>query len=166
MVIRARNLFLLCIPLFFWACGAKQTITGVERVYRDTTIIVEKLVPIEVPGSTIQSPTINIDSLVTLLRSGVDPKVIERTLIREDPETKLKVGILIDEMGNLTALCEQQERIIETLQREITRLQSEYERVTVEVSKTWIQQLWHDFKQLIIGALLLIAFLTIRKFLT
>tara|TARA_R110002020_G_scaffold475112_1_gene708650 strand:+ start:35198 stop:35752 length:555 start_codon:yes stop_codon:yes gene_type:complete len=146
------------------SCAPQRTITGTERTVKDSTIIREVPVLVEVPGATVVTPGINIHQLDSMLKAGVPAETITRTLIREDPETKLKVGILIDQMGNLTAVCEQQERMIETLEREVEYYRNIYERVTVEVKLKWYQQVWHDFKQLIVGALLFMAFLTIRKF--
>src|SRR5690606_8461962 len=95
---------------------------------------------IEVPGASIQSPSINIDSLVHLIKSGVKPDIINNTLYKEDPETKLRVGILIDELGNLSALCEQQDRMIEMMQKEIERWKEAYEKETIVINKPWYRQ--------------------------
>ena len=164
-VIRAKHLLVLGVALVLFSCGAKRTITGTDRIVKDSTIIREVPVMIPVPGATVVTPGINIHQLDSMLKAGIPASVITERLIRDDPETKLKVGILIDQVGNLTAVCEQQERMIETLNREVEHYRDIYERVTVEVSLSWWQQLWHDFKQLIIGALLFLAFITIKKFL-
>ncbi len=102
-----------------------------EIIRSDTTIIKEIPRIIEVPGDTLISYAINIDSLAALLRAGVPPHVIERLTIREDPVTKNRVGILIDELGNLTALCEIQNQQIDYLEKEITRLTSESSKIVI-----------------------------------
>lgn len=161
-----RRIAIIAAVLITASCSTKKVVTGTDRVEKDSIIIREVMVPVKVPGATIVTPSINIHQIDSLLKIGVDPRIIEREFIREDPETKLKVGILIDRMGNLTAVCEQQERTIEMLQREVEYFKEILERVTVVEKLPWWQQLWHDFKQLIIGAALLLAILTIRKILT
>jgi hypothetical protein len=113
------------------ATSCKPTQMTSERFYSDTTIIKEIPRIIEVPGDTLISYSINIDSLAALLRAGVPPHVIEKMTIREDPVTKNRVGILIDELGNLTALCEIQNQQIQYLEKEITRLTSDRESMVV-----------------------------------
>lgn len=161
-----RPLTIIAVALLLFSCEAKKVVTGTDRVVKDSTIIREIPVLVEVPGATVVTPGINIHQLDSLLKAGVSPETITRTLVREDPETKLKVGILIDQMGNLTAVCEQQERMIETLQRQLEYYRSTLETVTVEVSLKWYEQLWHDFKTLIVGAALLLAFILLKKLLT
>jgi len=117
--------------LLFLTASCKPAKVTTEIIYRDTTIIRETTKVVTVPGDTIRSNSVHIDSLRNLLQSGASPQVIERLTIREDPETGNRVGILIDELGNLTALCEIQERQIELLEREITRLQSEIKNTTI-----------------------------------
>jgi hypothetical protein len=71
-----------------------------------------------------------------LLKSGVSKEIIERTLIREDPETKLKVGILIDSLGNMSAVCEGQEQLISVMIEEREVFRKEIERIIQKQSKT------------------------------
>jgi hypothetical protein len=124
------------------------------------------MVPVEVPGAVIKTQSINIDSLANLLRSGVSPQVISKTLIREDPETGLKVGILIDRLGNLTALCEQQDRMIEVLQKEINRLTQISE--TTETTITEPVSFWKKVRQaitwIIVGFILAVVVYFLRPF--
>lgn len=151
------TLFLL---LLITACKTPHAVT--ERSSRDSTIIREVPVIVEVPGAVIRAPSINIDSLAALIKSGIKPDVINNTLIREDPETKLRVGILIDELGNLTALCEQQDRMIETLSKEIEHWRERYESTTVYVEPNlWdrIRTFINNFGLILVIALILILFL-------
>src|SRR5690606_37095770 len=106
------------------------------------------------PGSVIQSPSINIDSLVNLLRAGIRPEVINNTLIREDPETKLQVGLLIDELGNLSALCEQQDRVIQALTDEVTHWKERYETITVVENIPWWKDLLNNIFYSALGSVL------------
>ena len=158
-----RGRLCLAMMLLIFSCAPKRTITGTDRILRDSTIIREIPVLVEVPGATVVTPSVNIRQLDSLLRAGVPAQVITERLIREDPETRLKVGILIDQMGNLTAVCEQQERMIEILNREVEYYRELYEQATVTVEMRWYQQLWHDFKLLIVGAALLLAFSFVKK---
>lgn len=140
-------------------CKTPQVTTNQSSIRTDSIYIIEKMVPVEVPGAVIKTQSINIDSLANLLRSGVSPQVISKTLIREDPETGLKVGILIDRLGNLTALCEQQDRMIEVLQKEINRLTQITE--TKETVITEPVSFWKKVKQaiiwIIVGAVLAVV---------
>lgn len=118
------------------SCKPHQIVS--EIIIQDTTIIREVPRIVTVPGAVIQSPRINIDSLAQLLRANVPVETINQTLIREDPETRLRVGILIDELGNLTALCEQQDRIIEMMTQEIERLKKVQVQKEPIKRKTWL----------------------------
>lgn len=129
-------LFLPCLILLLFSCKPQQIIT--ERIVSDTTIVREVTKLIEVPGATIASPSINIDSLATLLRNKVPVETINNTLYYQDPETNLRVGLLIDELGNLSALCEQQDRVIELQVQEIERLRQISEQSTIiQKPSTW-----------------------------
>jgi hypothetical protein len=139
-----------------------QKIT-VDRIVKDTTIIREVPKIIEVPGAVIQSPSINIDSLVQLIKSDMPVQKINQTLIREDPETKLRVGLLIDELGNLTALCEQQDRLIEIQIQEITRLKKIIETHTITVKPTWWDQLKEVSIYLLIGFVIGATILSLKS---
>jgi hypothetical protein len=155
---------LFILSFFLLSCGAKRTVTGVERTERDSIIVREVLVPVEVPGATVVTPGVSLRELDSLFKAGMPPRLITERLIQQDPETGLKVGILIDRLGNLTAICEQQDRTISILQRQVEYYKSLIQHTTVEVSLTWYQQLWRDFKQLIVGAALVLAFSFIKKF--
>lgn len=112
--------FIIIASLF--SCKSPQAIST-ETTHRiDSVYTIEKPVLINVPGSTIQTQSINIDSLVNLIRSGIPQDQINKSLSRSDPKTGLQIGILIDELGNLTALCVQQDRMIKSMEREINRL--------------------------------------------
>ena len=143
-----RNLFLLLALLMVISCKTVQP--SIERHTKDSTIIREVPVLIEVPGASIQSPSINIDSLVHRIKSGVKPDIINNTLYREDPETKLRVGILIDELGNLSALCEQQDRMIETLSREVEHWRDRYEKTTIIEHIPWWKKITNNIILVII----------------
>lgn len=148
----------IILVLILGSCSPK--ILSTEKTIRDSIIIREVEKQVLIPAYSGSSLKINIDSLKSLLASGLDPKIIERTLIREDPETKMKVGILIDSLGNLSALCEQQERMISVLVEEREILRSEFERVIVRERENIIIQAWNWFKiLLIVIALILMTYL-------
>lgn len=153
---------LLILLLFLASCKAPQITT--ERIQSDTTIIKEIPRIVEVPGDTLISYSINVDSLAALLRAGVPPQVIEKMTIREDPETKNRVGILIDELGNLTALCEIQEKQITVLEREITRLQSDIQKTTITKSPGFLQRIKDAFDLILYtAAIVSIILILIRR---
>lgn len=146
---------LIFFLLGFASCKSVKRDYQEVRVVKDSVIVIERSVPVLVPGAEIRTQSLNIDSLAALLRAGVPPSVINRTTVVEDPETKLRVGILIDELGNLTALCEQQDRIINALEREINRLRLELtDTSTTEVKQN--SKFWR-YLSLILFILLLLA---------
>lgn len=144
------------------SCKPQQILT--ERIVQDTTIIREVPKIIEVPGASIQSPSINIDSLVNLLKSDMPIQTINQTLIREDPETKLRVGLLIDELGNLTALCEQQDRFIEVQEKEIERLKKIIETNTIIKERSWWDRLKDISIYILIGFVIGTTILSLKSF--
>jgi uncharacterized small protein (DUF1192 family) len=123
---------LIALILLSFSCNPAKVVT--EREYRDTTIIRELTKIVKVPGQTIQAPSINIDSISRLINAGVKPQVINRTLTYTDPETNNRIGLILDELGNLSALCEIQDKQIELLEREIERIKSE--KVVKTITKT------------------------------
>lgn len=157
---------LLCtwfLMLATQGCKAPEVTTKI--ITKDSTIVKEIPRIIEVPGGQVESPSINIDSLVSMIKAGINPEVINKTLIKEDPETKLKVGILIDQLGNLTAVCEQQERQIEIMEKEIQHWKYKYEQVTIKEQPTFWERVkigLNTFSGIIVGALV-IAFLIFRR---
>lgn len=162
-----KKLFALIIYFFLFVvavgCGSKRTVVSNDRQRIDSVYIVERPVMVEVPGSVVQTQSINVDSLAAMLRAGIPRSVIEKTLIREDTETGLKVGILIDELGNLTALCQQQDRMIQMMQTEINRLQRIIETSNSEtVTKRFP---WWIFLVFGIGLAVGILYLAVRVYL-
>lgn len=114
---------LIILFLITWGCKSPQVIT--DTVVKDSVIVREVPKYIEIPGQTISSPSVNLDSLVKMIQSGVKSETINRTLTYTDPDTQLQVGLLIDQIGNITAVCEQQEQRIQFLLREIERYRQE-----------------------------------------
>ena len=160
------RLLLIYFLLLLAAAGmtsCKPTQITSERFYSDTTIIKEIPRIIQVPGDTLISQSINIDSLAALLRAGVPPHVIERLTIREDPVTKNRVGILIDELGNLTAICEIQNQQIELLEKEITRITTESERFTQTEKPGLFERLSDAISLIVIVLLVAIGFIIINR---
>lgn len=165
----ARHIIKIILLLFLAAmvsCNSKKKITdsSSNRVVKDSTIIIERSVPIYLPAAEVRTPTINIDSLAALLKAGVPASTISKTTVIEDPETRLRVGLIIDQLGNITALCEQQERMIENLNREIHHYRLEIESLkssSEKVSKTFFP--WYYW---VIGAVgvLIFALIKLSKF--
>jgi len=161
-----KKLLLLYFGLLFLAaclttCKPTQTIP--ETFRSDSTIIREVPVIVEIPGQTIYSDPINIDSLISLLKAGVPPSVIERITIRQDPETGNRVGILIDKLGNLTAICEVQEEHIELLQREIERITTESTTNTIIQKPNFFQRIKASLDLIIYTSLIILALIFIAK---
>jgi hypothetical protein len=128
-----KSLLILIIGL--GGCGSPQILSR-EKTIRDSVVVREVEKQVLIPAFTGSSNSINIDSLSRLLKSGVSKEIIERTLIREDPETKLKVGILIDSLGNMSAVCEGQEQLISVMIEEREVFRKEIERIIQKQSKT------------------------------
>jgi hypothetical protein len=146
------------------SCRPTHTVTS-NRIYSDTTIIREIPKIITLPAERIESPSINIDSLVALIQSGISHETITQTLIREDPETKLRVGIMLDALGNLTAICEQQERQIEYMEQEITRLIKELSQTTITQKPSIWERMYSVISFISIFMLIfIIAYLFIRTY--
>lgn len=142
-------------------CKSTQPVTTVQHT--DSVIIREVPKFINVSGDTLISQSINIDSLAAMLRAGVPPSVIERLTIREDPETRNRVGILIDELGNLTALCEIQDKQIEYLQKEIERISTTNTTTTITEKPGFFQRIKDSMDLLIYTALTLLLILFLFK---
>jgi hypothetical protein len=153
----------LSLFLFILLIGCKAPQVTTERFYSDTTIITEKLKLVEVPGVSLKSNAINIDSLVAKLKAGIPPSVIERETIYQDPKTGDRVGILIDQFGNLTALCEIQEQMIQVLEKEVLRLIKENEVKTVLVKPNFFQRIKASIDLIVYTTLILLAGLLIMK---
>jgi hypothetical protein len=132
------------------SCKSNQLVT--ERIYSDTTIIKETERIVTIEGQTIQSPSINLDSLVAKVRAGIPVSEINRTLYTQDPETKKRVGLLIDQLGNLTALCETQDQMISVMDKEIQRLQKE--SVTVVEKPTFWDKVGYGLIGMALGMVL------------
>jgi hypothetical protein len=142
-------------------CKAPQVIT--ERIVTDSTIIREIPRIVTIPGKVAQSPGVNLDSLVKVIQSGISPQVINRTLHYTDPTTNMQVGLLLDELGNLSALCKTQEELIEAKDREIERVRSERITETVIVEPGFWQKLKTSIPYTIITILLLfVAYVFLR----
>jgi hypothetical protein len=146
-------LLIILAAASLFACKTPQQ-ASTQQYTKDSTIIREVPVTVKVPGATIQSPSINIDSLVQLIKDGVKPEYISQTLINEDPETKLKVGILIDELGNLSALCEQQDRMIEVLTKDVEHWRERYEKTTVTEHIPWWKRFINSLTEILIGVVI------------
>lgn len=154
---------LLFLFLILSGCKGVETVSS-ERTVRDSVIIREVEQPVLIPGYSLEGVQFNLDSLAAVLKSGVSREVVEKTLIREDPETKSRVKILIDELGNLTAVCEQQERIIEVLVKEREIYRTETERIIQREKAGLIQQIKNFFKYVLLFFGLIAVSLLIIKF--
>jgi len=155
-----RLLFLL---LILSSCKGVETVSS-ERTVRDSVVFREVEKEILIPGYKLEGVSFNVDSLAAVLKSGVPREVVEKTLIREDPETKAKVKILIDELGNLTAVCEQQDRIIEFMvqEREIFRIETE--RIIQRERDGLIQQIKDFIKYILLFFGLITLIFILLKF--
>lgn len=152
---------LLIAILLLASCRAPQVITETE--VRDSVIVREVPKYIEIPGQTIYSPAVNLDSLVRVIQSGVKSETINRTLTYTDPDTQLQVGLLIDQLGNITAVCEQQEQTIKVLEREIERYRQEVTRVETQKPRGfWSGLTDYLFIPVVIGLIIIIILVRFR----
>ena len=149
-----RILAYLFLLLALLSCRPTQVVT--ERVVKDSIIVKEVPREIIIPATQTASPSVNLDSLVRVIQSGVKPEVINRTLIQRDTASGMQARLILDELGNLSALCEQQEKVIEYLEKEVTHWKSEFEKQIVSPPRSFLQRIG-DFAEWIIIALLLIA---------
>lgn len=153
----------ISLALFAISCRSVKESTDTFTQTKDSVYVIEKPVIVNVPGSTVTTQSINIDSLYQLLKSGISPQVISKTLIKEDPQTGLKIGILIDQLGNLSAVCEQQDRMIQMMQLEINRLR-EINNTTV-TTITEVPSFWKKIGQAAIWFLIGAAVVFVISFL-
>lgn len=153
---------LIIILILFSSCKAQQISS--ERTLRDSVVIREIEKEIVIPRFEGKSQTINIDSLRMLLKSGVNRELIEKTIFREDPDTKLKVGILIDELGNLTAVCEKQEEVMKVLLEERDFYRYEFERIIERERKNIFQKAGEWLKYTLIGFALIVLVMLFLRF--
>lgn len=156
-------ILIVSIALAFYSCKPAQVITNTERF--DSVYVIERPIEIMVPGATVRE-TVNYDSLRNLIQRGIKPEVINRTLIRYDTTNNLQLKILIDELGNLTAICESQDQLIQHLENEIYRYKTEKESNTIiqekKVVPFWV---WIIIGILVLPAFYGIAVLTSRSLL-
>lgn len=145
----------ILLVLAAWGCKAPQVVT--ETITKDSVIVREVPRIIEIPGQAIQSPAINLDSLVQLIQSGVKSETITKTLTYRDPETELRVGLLIDRLGNISAICEQQEQTIQLLEREIERLRTVETKTEIKTEPTF----WENFRRTAVIAAVIVAGLAV-----
>ena len=148
---------LLILWLLISGCKPTQ-IVRYERDTRDSVVIREVLKPVNVPGFSLKGPTVHPDSVRAWIAAGVQPEIIRERLFVQDPETLARVGFLMDELGNLTALCEQQDRIIEALVREKETYRFEFERV-VEQEKATLMSYFRSMALYLGGILAALGFL-------
>lgn len=147
-------ILVLCVWLM-GSCKAPQVSTN--TVTKDSVIVREIPRIIKIPGRTIQSPFINIDSLVQLIQSGVKSETIAKTLTYTDPDTQLQVGLLIDQRGNISATCEQQEQTIRLLEKEIERLRTIKTTTEIKTQPTF----WEQIKNYILIAIVILGIIAL-----
>jgi len=124
--------------LSFIGCKAPDIITNIET--KDSVIYRQIPKYIEVPAKFTKSPPLNIDSLATLIRSGIKPEVI----IYTDTTGNVSLKLIIDKLGNLTAVCEQQEQRIQYLQNQIEH----YKSITAREHIIEKKPFWEKMKEI------------------
>lgn len=154
--------FFLILFLLTWGCKAPQVIT--DTVVKDSVIVREVPKYIDIPGQTISSPSVNLDSLVKVIQSGVKAETINRTLTYTDPDTQLQVGLLIDQIGNITAVCEQQEQTIQVLQREIERYRTESTSTETIREPSFWEKLKGSLEIIVITIIITVVIMVIIRF--
>jgi hypothetical protein len=143
------------------SCKSPQILT--ETIRTDSTIIREIPKIITIPGQSAQSPGVNLDSLVKVIQSGISPQVINRTLTYTDPETNMRVGLLLDELGNLSALCESQEHTITLLEKEIERIRTTTTNTTITKKPSLWQTLYQNIQFILIILGIAVIFFVVRR---
>jgi hypothetical protein len=148
------------------SCKTQQIKSDVSYI-RDSVVVrvVEKEVLI--PKQVLSSASINVDSLMRLLQAGVSPKIIERTLVQYDEETGLRASLLIDALGNITAVCEQQEQYIKFLLEQVDHYRTEKQTTVIVEKPTFLSRMLAALKLsgiwILIAIVFVIAYLLYKK---
>lgn len=157
--------WLVACVLLISGCAPKyipvQTITKTDT----TTVIREKLVPINVPGSSV---TVNLDSLVKSwkLESGSGftladyPAIAPQTVYLTDPKLQTRLKIFIDSLGNLVARCETLEREHLARVKEKDQVINSYQKEVVQLKESFGKRLEKTILT-IIGGLCVLLFLVV-----
>jgi hypothetical protein len=129
-------------------CAPKTIPISTERIYSDTTIIRETQVPVFIPGKTVEVKNLNLDSLLQVAKSSRWNSNGTQTITRVDPKTGQTLQLIIDHLGNLTAICETQDQTIQILKREVDRLRSEITNTTVKEKKRFLEKVKNSLGQI------------------
>ena len=157
-----RITYIIAFVLGFTSCSSQKVLKS-ELTVRDSIVLREVEKEVLIQGFESKSNSINIDSLSKLLKSGVSRETIQKTLIREDPETKAKVGILIDELGNLTAVCEKQDEMIKILLQQKDTYRFEFQKIVTQERENIFKQIGKYIRNtLILIGLIIIGFIAFR----
>ena len=122
-------------------CKAPEIITN--TITKDSVIYREVPKYIEVPGSEVQAPPINLDSLKNLIQKGIKPEVINRTMVYTDTSGNINLRLILDQLGNLTAVCETQQQRIQYLESQVEYFKSISTQKEVINEKTF----WQKFEE-------------------
>jgi hypothetical protein len=139
-------------------CAPKTIPISTERFYSDTTIIRETQVPVFIPGKTVEVRNLSLDSMIQILKTNTGKT---QTITRTDPKTGQTLKLIVDQLGNLSAICETQDQTIQILKREVDRLKTEIKNTVVEVQESWHQKLISQLGDLSLILILILILLFI-----
>ncbi len=133
----------ICLSLLLGCCFCCQTIRPSSETSTLTTI--EKIVPVdvEVKGTEV-SAALDCDSLNRWLQvlkakqaAGIN---ITDTIIIPDKSGKLLMKFYLDNMGNLISSCEQKDKVITALtkQLETKQVSKEVKIQTIKKTPVWV----------------------------
>jgi hypothetical protein len=154
------------IALFSLAsCQRKPFITAHTHT-KDSIRVVEIPRIITLPGATV-TQRINMDSLMLLIKNGIKPEIINRTLITTDTSNFATLKVMIDQMGNLLITCEALQREVETKDREIYQLTTQVESYQhqIKTDNAFIRTIKgiRDIVLIIVAAILLVTIINLFR---
>jgi hypothetical protein len=119
---------------FLSSCNRKNISTS--HIDSTRVVVHDSIIPI--PGTIIRE-TINIDSLLKLVKAGIKPGVITKPIIISDTSMNAQLRLIIDQYGNITAECEKKDEFIRTQNKEIDRLKEDkqVQKVIVRKMPVW-----------------------------
>ena len=158
-------IFALLTIAIFTGCNRKPYVTT-NTITKDSIRVVEVPRIITVPGATI-TQRINVDSLMNLIKSGIRPEVINRTLVTTDTANIAKLQIMIDHMGNLLITCEALQREVEAKDKEIYRLTTQIQATQqqMKADNALLRSLKgiRDIVLIIVAAILIVTLIRLFK---
>lgn len=149
-----RFILVLSLLLLVLGCKAPQVIT--DTIIKDSVIVREKVKFIETPEQNITTPSIHLDSLYLLFRSGVDIDKLNQSISFTDPDSKITGGLKIDSEGNISAQFHKPKYKISYIETETERFFSESINTETTNQPTFWQQA-KDILMIILVVIIVVA---------